>query len=134
MNNRLTQKDNVHWCVKGLPWENLSIGVPVTQETWEHLYGALHKLLDYEEVGPSPQELMLIDDFYRERCEEINRLQEENEKLKKEIEAITKSVLKFCKSGYGEGGDAGADDKGAPGGIQEQEGRNHGASMQTVAS
>ena len=62
--DRLTEKDVCgNWSLKGLPWKDLYEGTPITRETYEILYGALCKLLDYEETGcllytsPSPRDL-----------------------------------------------------------------------------
>lgn len=56
--DRLTEKDVCgHWRLKGLPWKNLYEGTPITRETYEALYGALCKLLDYEETGLTPEEI-----------------------------------------------------------------------------
>lgn len=55
--NRLTEKDNQgNWALKGISWQQLSIGQKITKEVGEKLYGALHKLLDYEETGLNPDE------------------------------------------------------------------------------
>lgn len=55
---RLTEKDACgHWRLKGLPWKNLYEGTPITRETYEVLYGALCKLLAYEETGLTPEEI-----------------------------------------------------------------------------
>ena len=55
---RLTEIDVCgHWRLKGLPWKNLYEGTPITRETYEALYGALCKLLDYEETGLTPEEI-----------------------------------------------------------------------------
>lgn len=55
---RLTEKDVCgHWRLKGLQWKNLYEGTPITRETYEALYGALCKLLDYEETGLTPEEI-----------------------------------------------------------------------------
>lgn len=55
---RLTEKDVCgHWRLKGLPWKNLYEGTPITRETYEALYGALCKLLAYEETGLTPEEI-----------------------------------------------------------------------------
>ncbi|MCM1234873.1 MAG: hypothetical protein NC489_32630 [Ruminococcus flavefaciens] len=40
-----------NWHVKGLPWEYLQEGQPVTHEVWEKLYGCLYKLMQYEKTG-----------------------------------------------------------------------------------
>ena len=55
---RLTEKDVCgNWRLKGLPWKNLYEGTPITRETYEVLYGALCKLLAYEETGLTPEEI-----------------------------------------------------------------------------
>lgn len=44
---RLTEIDKYgNWGLKRIQWENLLIGVPITRETYEALYGALCKLRD----------------------------------------------------------------------------------------
>lgn len=54
---RLTETDkHGNWGLKGLLWENLCVGTPITRETYEVLYGALCKLRDYEGTGLSPAE------------------------------------------------------------------------------
>lgn len=56
--DRLTEKDVCgNWRLKGLPWKNLYEGTPITRETYEVLYGALCKLLAYEETGLTPEEI-----------------------------------------------------------------------------
>lgn len=56
--NRLTEKDDRgNWELKGIRWQQLYIGQIITKEVQEKLYGALHKLLDYEEVGLNPDEV-----------------------------------------------------------------------------
>lgn len=63
--NRLTEKDEQgNWCVKGLPWKNLYVGALISEETWEKLYGALRKLLDYEETGLSPEGMERRNSFH----------------------------------------------------------------------
>lgn len=62
--DRLTEKDVCgNWRLKGLPWKNLYEGTPITRETYEILYGALCKLLDYEETGLTPEEIEKLNDF-----------------------------------------------------------------------
>lgn len=57
--NRLTQKDDQgNWCLKGVPWKDLYEGSKITKEIWEKLYGALWKLMEYEDTGLSPEEIM----------------------------------------------------------------------------
>ena len=64
--NRLTEKDNQgNWALKGISWQQLSIGQKITKEVGEKLYGALHKLLDYEEAGLNPDEVERLKDKNR---------------------------------------------------------------------
>ncbi|CDD45500.1 putative uncharacterized protein [Clostridium sp. CAG:299] len=53
-----------NWGLRELPWKNLYTGTPVTWETYEALYGALHKLKDYEDTGLSPAE---VEDLRRQQ-------------------------------------------------------------------
>lgn len=56
---RLTKKDDSgNWCLRGMPWKSLYIGNPMTQEAYEKLYGALWKLMEYEDTGLTPEEVM----------------------------------------------------------------------------
>lgn len=60
---RLTQKDDQgNWCLKGLPWEQLYVGQVITQEVSEKLYGALWKLMEYEDTGLEPGEVQYLKD------------------------------------------------------------------------
>ena len=55
---RLTQKDEQgNWCLKGQPWAQLHVGQTITPEAWEKLYGALWKLMEYEDTGLTPDEV-----------------------------------------------------------------------------
>ena len=48
---RLTQKDEQgNWCLKGIRWEQLYAGQVITEEMYERLYGALRKLMEYEDM------------------------------------------------------------------------------------
>lgn len=61
---RLTEKDEQgNWSLKGVKWEQLQVGKPVTQELWEQLYGALWKLMEYEDTGSTPEEVVGMQDF-----------------------------------------------------------------------
>lgn len=56
---RLTQKDEQgNWCLKGLAWAQLYVGQMITEEVNEKLYGALWKLMEYEDAGLTPDEIM----------------------------------------------------------------------------
>ena len=51
--------------MKGISWQQLSIGQKITKEVGEKLYGALHKLLDYEEAGLNPDEVKSLKEENR---------------------------------------------------------------------
>lgn len=56
--DRLTQKDDQgNWSLKGVPWMQLYVGVPMAREVHEKLYGALWKLMEYEDTGLDPEEV-----------------------------------------------------------------------------
>lgn len=56
--HRLTEKDEQgNWALKGVKWESLHVGQTITKEIWEKIYGALWKLMDYEDSGLSPEEV-----------------------------------------------------------------------------
>lgn len=52
------------------------------QKVPTELYGAIWKLKDYEETGLDPETLKEIDKLYLEKCEEVNRIKAELERLK----------------------------------------------------
>lgn len=52
---RLTEKDDLgNWCLKGVRWEQLRVGQVLTKDVAEKLYGALFKLMAYENTKCSP--------------------------------------------------------------------------------
>lgn len=54
---RLTEIDSQgNWSLKGVQWQQLYVGQVITEEVRERIYGALCKLLDYEETGLSPDD------------------------------------------------------------------------------
>lgn len=60
--NRLTQKDEQgNWSLRGVPWEHLYEGKIITKELWERLYGALWKLMEYEDTGLTPEEIKALN-------------------------------------------------------------------------
>lgn len=55
--HRLTEKDEQgNWALKGVKWASLYVGQTITKEMWEKIYGALWKLMDYEDSGLSPED------------------------------------------------------------------------------
>lgn len=61
---KLTQKDDQgNWCLKGVPWENLNVGKIITKEVSEKLYGALWKLMEYEDTNLSPEDVERVNSF-----------------------------------------------------------------------
>lgn len=56
---RLTGHDaNGNWCLKKVTWEDLMPGKVITDAVYEGIYGALWKLMEYEDTGYTPQEIM----------------------------------------------------------------------------
>lgn len=63
---RLTERDKRgNWALKGVDWQQLHIGQPITEKLQQKLHGALFKLMQYENTELSP--------------EQVENLQEENE-------------------------------------------------------
>lgn len=61
---RLTEKDDQgNWCLKGIRWEQLHEGQVITGELWKKLYGALWKLMEYEDTGMDPEEVEELRNF-----------------------------------------------------------------------
>ena len=55
---RLTQKDEQgNWSLRGVPSEQLHEGQIITKDLYERLYGALWKLMEYEDTGLTPEEV-----------------------------------------------------------------------------
>ena len=64
--NRLTQKDDQgNWSLKGVTWESLYEGQVATKELRERLYGALWKLMEYEDAGLTPEEVEQLKESWR---------------------------------------------------------------------
>ena len=79
---RLTQKDEQgNWSLRGVPWEQLHEGEVITKKLWERLYGALWKLMEYEDTGLTPEEAEELDSF--ERSQVGKMLKELNEEQRK---------------------------------------------------
>ena len=81
---RLTQKDKQgNWGLKGVPWESLHEGQVITKELWKRLYGALWKLMEYEDTGLSPEEVEEVNDFNKSQVGQLlKKLSEERRKHK----------------------------------------------------
>ena len=63
---RLTQKDEQgNWCLKGVSWEQLHEGQVITKPLRERLYGALWKLMEYEDTGLTPEEIERLKERHR---------------------------------------------------------------------
>lgn len=81
--SRLTETDSQgNWALSGVAWKSLYAGQVITDgiitdEMWEKIYGALWKLMEYENTGFSPAQITEMCDLYNEKCAE---LAEEKEK------------------------------------------------------
>lgn len=62
MSNLIEKDDQGNWGLKGVPWMMLYTGVPITKDVQDRLYGALWKLMEYEDTGLSPEEVERIKD------------------------------------------------------------------------
>lgn len=70
---RLTQKDaQGNWSLKGVRWEDITTGKTITEEVSEKLYGALWKLMEYEESEPDPEKVAELKERDKPRKIELN--------------------------------------------------------------
>lgn len=80
--SRLTEKDDCgNWSLKGVMWQSLRPGQVITKEIAEKLYGVLWKLMEYEDTGLSPEDVINLNDFEKTQlalC--LKTLQEERQK------------------------------------------------------
>ena len=71
-----------------MPWEYLYEGKIITKELWERLYGALWKLMEYEDTGLAPEEI--------ERLKDKHRWIPVEERLPEEDVIVLVTVSGFC--------------------------------------
>lgn len=70
--SRLTEKDEQgNWALKGVPWKSLHEGQVITKDVQDRLYGALWKLMEYEDIGLSPDDLKYAEYALEDAAEEI---------------------------------------------------------------
>ena len=63
--NGLTEKDGCgNWCLRGVPWKALHAGSVITKAVSEKLYGALWKLMEYEDTDLTPEQVQDLQDRY----------------------------------------------------------------------
>lgn len=79
---RLIRKDNQgNWHLKGVPWERLRAGVTLDKATTDRIYGALCKLMAYEDTGLEPAEVVDVNEFEKAQTVKLlKKLAEEREK------------------------------------------------------
>ena len=54
----LTQRDEQgNWSLKGVSWNELHPGSILDDKTWGRLYGAVWKLMEYEDTGLDPEQV-----------------------------------------------------------------------------
>lgn len=75
-------KPNGEWRVPGVELSKLDM----------RLYGALYKLHRYEMLGYEPEQIEDFDYLYREKCNEVTRLKQKLENLKKTVESASAAV------------------------------------------
>lgn len=72
--SRLIETDSQgNWALSGVAWKSLYAGQIITDGMWEKLYGALWKLMEYENTGFSPDQISDMCDLYDEKCEELEK-------------------------------------------------------------
>lgn len=70
--SRLTEKDEQgNWALKGVSWKSLHEGQVITKDVQDRLYGALWKLMEYEDIGLSPDDLKYAEYALEDAAEEI---------------------------------------------------------------
>ena len=63
--SRLTETDSQgNWALSGVAWKSLYAGQIITDGMWEKLYGALWKLMEYENTGFSPDQIRDGEDLH----------------------------------------------------------------------
>ena len=79
---RLTEKDELgNWCLKGVKWEQLRAGQVLSKNVAEKLYGALFKLMAYEDTGVHPDAVERLNDFTQnEAVKLVQKLNAEEKK------------------------------------------------------
>ena len=79
---RLTEKDELgNWCLKGVRWEQLRAGQVITKDVAEKIYGALFKLMAYEDTGVHPDAVERLNDFTQnEAVKLVQKLNAEEKK------------------------------------------------------
>lgn len=78
--NSLTQKDEQgNWCLKGMRWADFRPGKVITEEMYGRLYGALWKLMEYEDTEIDPSGVRVLEGCYQKI---LTELREEKQKYK----------------------------------------------------
>lgn len=79
---RLTRKDkNGNWHLKGVSWERLRAGAELDKATADRIYGALCKLMAYEDTGLDPAEVVDVNEFEKAQTVKLlKKLADEREK------------------------------------------------------
>lgn len=81
-NTKVTwEKEDGSWGVVGINFDLQKLN-PI-------LCGALRKLKDYEAICDTPCKLREIDELYREKCEEVNALKAELNKIKAAAQEVS---------------------------------------------
>ena len=71
--SKLTQKDEQgNWCIRGLPWRDIYPGAVITRNTYERIYGASQKLMEYEDTGLTPDEINALRERDTAKEPEVN--------------------------------------------------------------
>lgn len=85
MMSKLTQSDDLgNWSLKGVPWKTLYVGQTITRDIHDKVYGALYKLMEYEDTGYSPENVEHLKYVLEDAVKELEKSQGQT-KLTEEI-------------------------------------------------
>ncbi len=73
---RLIQRDDLgNWSLKGVAWKSLFVGRVITRKVHDRIYGALCKLMEYEDTGYSPENIEHIRYVLEDAAKELEKCQ-----------------------------------------------------------
>lgn len=76
----LIQSDDLgNWSLKGVPWKSLYVGRVITRKVHDRIYGALYKLMEYEDTGYSPENIEHIRYVLEDAAKELEKCQGQTE-------------------------------------------------------
>lgn len=72
---RLTESDDLgNWSLKGVPWKSLYVGQVITRDIHDRIYGALYRLMEYEDIGLSTEDVEMVQYILADIAEKLEKL------------------------------------------------------------